>query len=263
MTSDQTFEDLDARLSSDAINLFTRMVETHLAHRADAGDNLFLMPTDFAGELWFTGQKSAYTPNVRSAALNDLSSLGLLQRGSPRGGGESFTVSGTGENFFQWLKRRNGTAIDQVAEVAQRNLSGAGFAERNPGASKALDDAFELLWESSTDDQAVQTIGGHLRTAIQHTVSTVIGPDADGKRENPIGVLKDYGETLELTGREVKVLVRLVELAGAVLSLDQRLHHILDEVDKDRPPASWDEMRRATSITAVTCIEIDLLRPRR
>lgn len=50
MTSDQTFEDLDARLSSDAINLFTRMVETHLAHRADAGDNLFLMPTDFAGE---------------------------------------------------------------------------------------------------------------------------------------------------------------------------------------------------------------------
>lgn len=86
MTSDQTFEDLDARLSSDAINLFTRMVETHLAHRADAGDNLFLMPTDFAGELWFTGQKSAYTPNVRSAALNDLSSLGLLQRGSPAAG---------------------------------------------------------------------------------------------------------------------------------------------------------------------------------
>lgn len=263
MTIDQTFEDLFARLSSDAIDLFTKMAEIHMAHLADAGDNLFLMGMDFGGgQLVFTGPSSENIPNVRSAALNDLSSQGLLYRGAPRHRSDNFTVTGTGENFFQWLKQRNGIAIDQVAEVAQRNLSGAGFAERNPGASKALNDAFELLWESSTDDQAVQTIGGHLRTAIQHTVSTVIGPDADGKRENPIGVLKDYGEALELPDREAKVLVRLVELAGAVLSLDQRLNHILDEVDKARPPASWDEMRRAAFITAVTCNEIDLLRPR-
>ena len=53
------------------------------------------------------------------------------------------------------------------------------------------------------------------------------------------------------------MLVSLVDLLATVLSLDQRVTHVRDEVDKGVPLRCWDEVRRAVFTTVFACAELD------
>lgn len=67
-------------------------------------------------------------------------------------------------------------------------------------------------------------------------VGDLVGPD-NGSSEKPIERLRTHlaDESSSLGTRESHALERLIELAAAALRLDQRVGHIRDESDKDRP----------------------------
>ena len=251
------FDDLADRLTPAALNLFRWMVTTHLESE---GDRLFIFTDTSAGtELNFLGKGSdRWFSGVDGGALADLTRSGLLHLDDAERS-PNYRVSGEGERFYRWLMQSEGSAIDQVEQEIHRMTSGPEYAEAHPGVAHHLREAFELLWSGHTDDPVVSEVGDHLRKALMDATTDLVGPDADGQQEHPIERLESHLEGLDLPSRETEVVSRIVELARAVLRLDQRLVHIRDEADKGEPGASWEEIRRAAFTTVFACYELDRL----
>lgn len=258
--NDTRFEIISDLLPTATLVLFNDLAAAHLG---SAGDRRFIVAMSGSGtSLIFTGPSSENFDGIDRGALDELVEQQLLREKRSTRGSTNYAVTATGERFFTWLKQRAGSAIDQVEVEVLKAVDGDGFCERNPEAEQHLDEAFKLLWQRATDEQTVSTIGDHLRKALMDTTSAAVGRAAHGEQEKPIGRLRRHLDGLEIPAREANVLQQLVELADAVLKLDHRLNHVRDEIDKDRPSVTWEEVRRAAFTTALTCYELDRLAQR-
>ena len=252
------FDDLVDRLAPEALDLFREMAAAHLE---STGDRLFILTDTAAGtELNFLG-KGSNRPfgGVDLGALADLTDWRLLRIDNGGWGSSNYRVTGEGQYFYQKLMQSEGSAVDQIEQEIRRVTSGPDYAKAHPGVAHLLREAFELLWGGQTDDQVVSKVGDHLRKALMDATTDLVGPDTEGRQEQPTPRLKRHLKGLDLPSREAEVVSRIVELAEAVLSLDQRLDHIRDEADKGKPSATWEEIRRAAFTTAFTCYELDRL----
>ena len=256
-----SFDDLYRRLTPEALELFRGMAAAHLE---STGDRLFIGSDSAAGtSMFFIGTGSNRTFNgFDGGARDDLVTLRLLSH-RVEGRSPNYRVTGDGQNFYRWLLNREGSAIEQVEQAVQRVTSGSEYAKAHPEAAHHLHEAFELLWSRQTDEQVVSEIGDHLRKALMDATKDVVGSETEGRQEKPVARLRSHLKGLGLPSREAEVVSQIVELAQAVLSLDQRLNHIRDESDKGEPDASWEEIRRAAFTTAFTCYELDRLRNQR
>lgn len=252
-----TFAVVADRLTPEAEQLFTEMVEAHLA---SAGDRLFLLSETMAGNsLMFTGKPRRDWRRVDKGALEDLARYGLLTRGRS-GRTHNFRVNGDGVKFHEWFVRQSGQAVAQVENAAARLLASETFGRRFPGAKHHLDEASKLLWHGNTDDQTASEIGDHLRKALMDLTSVIVGDDG-GRSEKPVERLEAHLAAADVSERERTVLVDLVGLARSCLRLDHRLNHVRDETDKELPLRGWDEARRAVSVTTLVCAELAIALP--
>jgi hypothetical protein len=253
-----SYDDVRSRLTPEAQQLFREMVDAHLA--AGPGDKLFIRADSLNGSgLIFTGEGSRRDwRGFDGGALDDLATYGLLHVNFSSRGTPNYRIGGEALAFHRWLMQEEGTAIDQVNEQVHRLVDGSAFAAVHAGAAHHLRQAFELLWEGRTDDQAVSEIGDHLRKALMDVTTDVVGASAAGGQEKPIERLRAYFER-RLNERESDLLTQLVELARVALRLDHRLNHIRDESDKSRPSVTWEETRRAAFVTALVAYELSRL----
>ena len=252
------FDDLVDGLAPKTLDLFREMVAVHLE---STGDGMFILQDTAAGtdlDFFANGFKRQFS-GVDIGALRDLTDRRFLQI-DDAGRSTNYRVSGEGLSFHRRLMQDNGSAIDQIEEETRRVISGAEYAEAHPKAAHHLREAFKLLWSGQINEQVVSQVGDHLRKALMDATTDLVGPDAEGRQEKPIVRLRRHLEGLDLPSREAEVVSRIVELAEAALSLDQRLDHIRDEADKGKPSATWEEIRRAAFTTAFTCYELDRLR---
>jgi hypothetical protein len=254
--TDLTYEDARRRLTSEAQQLFKEMVEAHLS--AGPGDKLFIRADSLSGTgMVFTGGGSRRNwRGFDGGAIEDLVGYGLLHLGFSSQGTPNYRVGGEGLAFYRWLMQDEGAAVDQVGEQVQRFVSGSDFATKHPGSAHHLQQAFALLWEGRTDTQVVSEIGDHLRKALMDISTDTVGPAAGGEQEKPIERLQAHLQSQSLGEREQVVLTQLVEVARVVLRLDHRLNHVRDEKDKGHPAATWEEMRRASFLTALVAYEL-------
>ena len=251
------FDDLVDGLAPEALDLFREMAAVHLG---STGDRLFILSDTAAGtDLdFFTNGFNRLFRGVDIGALHDLTDRGFLHIDDAERS-TNYRVSGKGQRFYQRLMQSEGSAIDQTEAQIRRLASGSEYAEAHPKAAHHLREAFELLWSGQTGDPVVSELGEHLRKALMDATTDLVGPDTEGRQEQPIERLRRHLEGLDLPSREAKVVVRIVELAQAVLRLDQRLVHIRDEADEGEPGASWEEIRRAAFTTVFACYELDRL----
>lgn len=243
-------------MTPEALQLFREMVDAHLA--AGSGDRLFIRADSMGGTGLIFASKAARRnwDGFDGGALDDLVSYGLLHLGFGGRGTPNYRVAGEGLAFHRWLMHEEGSAVDQVSDEVRRFVSGSDFAANHYGAAHHLAQAFELLWGGRTDDQVVSEIGDHLRKALMDITTDTVGSSASGDQEKPIERLRAHLEDRSVNERERDVLTQLVELARVVLRLDHRLNHVRDEADRGRPPASWEEIRRASFVTALVCYEL-------
>lgn len=218
--TDPAYESLAERLTPEARELFRQMVDAHLA--AGRGDRRFV---DSGGVLIFNGPPHLNLEDIDPGALADLVDHHLLRLTHTNCGTANYFVTGDGVHFHGWLMEREGAAVAQVDDQVRSTLDGEAFANAHPGAAHHLREAFELVWTGRHDEPTVSEIGDHLRKALMDATSDVVGPDP-GKQEKPAKRLRDRLTTVsdDLGERESVVLERLVELAAAVLQLDQRLN---------------------------------------
>ena len=256
-----SFEDLEQRLTPEALKLFQEMASAHLE---STGDRMFIRSDTWDGtHMVFTGKGSSRQfSNFDGGAIDDLLGWGLLHRGHGGRGTPNYRLTGEALRFHRWLMQSRGSAIDQVEEQIRRVAEGSDFAHAHPGGAHHLREAFELLWGGRTDEQVVSEVGDHLRKALMDATTDVVGRDAGGDQEKPIQRLEAHLAGLSVPAREADVLMQVVELARVVLRLDHRLNHIRDEADQGEPDASWEEIRRAAFTTTLACYELDRLRQR-
>jgi len=248
------YQDLLDRLPAEAQTLLEDMAGLHLA--AGPGDRSFML-SPAAGS---SGRTLYFPPGsglsgVDPGALEDLAGHGLLRASLSKKGTPNYRISGDGVLFYRWMMREKGRPIDTVDDEVQRFVKGDAFAGTHAGAAHHLTEAFDLLRSDRTDEQTVSEIGGHLRSALFDVVADVVGGD-DSSREKPIESLVKYLAVKNMPEREAAVLTALTELARVTLGLDQRLDHARDESDKDHPPVSWEEIRRACFTSAFVCYEL-------
>ncbi|MEN8234194.1 MAG: hypothetical protein ABFR89_04660 [Actinomycetota bacterium] len=250
------YPDLTRRLTPEADQIFCEMALAHL--EAGSGDRLFIRSDTLSGTgLHFRGPNvSKSWQSFDGGAIEDLIGYGLLHVGYSSRGTPNYRVSGEGLHFYRWLMEQKGSPISQVDDVVRGAVAGADFAKEHPGAAHHLSEAFVLLWSDNTSNQVVAEIGEHLRGAIMDIASDL--SNGEGPAEKPIEQLgrQLHRMTEKLGDRERVVVERLIDLAAAALRLDQRLAHVRDEGDKDRPLRSWDEARRAAFTTAFICYEL-------
>jgi hypothetical protein len=251
-----SYEEVRRRLTPEALQLFREMIDAHLA--AGPGEKLFIRADSMAGTgLIFTGKAARRDwDGFDGGALDDLVSYGLLHHNLGGGGTPNYRIGGEALAFHRSLMEQEGSAVDQVGEQVQRFVGGSDFAAEHSGAAHHLRQAFELLWGGRTDDQVVSEIGDHLRKALMDITTDTVGSFASGEQERPIERLRAHLDGQSLSERERDVLGQLVELARVVLRLDHRLNHVRDETDKGRPAATWEEIRRASFVTALVCYEL-------
>jgi hypothetical protein len=253
-----TFQDLADRLSPEAVDLFRKMVDLHLAA---TGDRMFMEIKSWGGcSLRFCADPGASLDKIDEGAIRDLSGYGLVQVNYGSRGTPNYRVGSDGLHFHKYLLQRFGLALTQVDEEVRRTLIDDGFAQRRREAAQDLAEAFDLLWTNRTDAQTVSEIGDHLRKALMDVTNSVLG-DGGTASEQPVKRLRGAlsSGTIQIPSREAEAVAQLVELVGAVLSLDHRLNHVRDEQDKRAEPIRWEELRRAAFLTAVVCYEIDRL----
>ena len=253
--SQTPFEDLVDGLAPGALDLFREMVAVHLEN---TGDGMFILHDTAAGtdlDYFANGFKRQFS-RVDIGALSDLTGRRFLHI-DDAGRSTNYRVSGEGLSFHRRLMQSEGSAVDQTEAQIRRLTSGPEYAKAHPGVAHHLREAFDLLWSGQTTVQAVSEVGDHLRKALMDATTDLVGPDAEGGQERPIERLKRHLKGLDLPSREAEVVSRIVELAQAVLRLDQRLVHIRDEADKGKPGASWEEIRRAAFTTVFACYELD------
>lgn len=246
------YQTIRARLTPEARDLFLRMVEVH---NASTGHRRFMYLRTLGGSsLDFFGEPRWSLDDPDENAIHDLRDYGLIR---PHFGTRDpqFTISGESLAFYRWLLEQDGTPVTQVASDSLRVVYDSGFASRHPKASQHLGKAFDLLRSGETDSPSVSELGGHLRHAMFELVSDSLGEGSDP--EQPIPRLKARIDDATLSEREKKLLRTLVDLTEATLSLDQRLTHIRDEVDKAEPLRGWDEIRRAAFTTVFVLHELD------
>lgn len=112
-----------------------------------------------------------------------------------------------------------------MEEHVWRALSGDEFAKRHAGAAHHLREAFELIWRGDVAEQVTSEVGDHLRKALMDTVTDLVGDSTAGQQEKPVDRLEHWlAEGTHVTRRDADVVKQLVELARAVLRLDQRLN---------------------------------------
>lgn len=261
--AEPSFEELEKRLTPEALALLEDMVGAHLE---STGDRMFIRADSAGGtHMIFTGEGSSRQfSDFDGGALQDLVALRLLHVDYSSRGTPNYRVAGEGQRLYRWLMQSKGSAIDQVEQETRRVAEGSLFAEAHPGGAHHLREAFGLLWSGHTDEQAVSEIGDHLRKALMDVTTDVVGPTAAGAQEKPIQRLEVRLADLGVPTREAAVFLQVVELARVVLRLDHRLNHIRDEADRGEPAATWEEARRAAFATALACYELDRLSgPRR
>ena len=249
------YQELRGRLLPEALDLFRQLVSAHLA--AKPGGRYFICV------LGATGSTRLITPapgptieGFDPGWLEDLAGYGLLRVEYAGRGDKKYAVSGEGVHFYRWLMAQSGEPIARAEATVREFTDGPRFAAQNPGASHHLAKAFDLLWSGRTDDQTVSELGDHLRKALFDVVSVLAGEDSR-EQEKPIPRLEALvDEQPDLGERERNTLLSLVDFVASTLSLDQRLSHIRDEVDKGKPLMSWSEARRACFLTAVACYEV-------
>lgn len=252
------FDELARRLTPEALALFREMAAAHIE---STGDRMFIRSDTMGGtHMIFTGEGSSREfHGFDGGAVEDLAVWRLIHVGYNARGTPNYRITGEAQQFYRWLMRSEGSAVEQVEEEVRRVISGSAYASRHQGAAHLLSEAFELLWGGRTDDQVVSEIGDHLRKALMDATTDAVGPTSAGGPERPIQRLQSHIAGLDLSSREAVVVSQIVELARVVLRLDHRLNHIRDEVDSGEPGASWDEIRRASFITAFVCYELDRL----
>lgn len=251
----EPFQYIAERLSSEARELLRDMVTLHLAA---TGDRTFQESRSWqmGTTLIFHGDGvRTDLRKVDGGALEDLVQYRLLQRSYSRNGTATYRIGSDGVAFHQYLLDQEGAAIDQVEAEVARLVAGDEFARKHSAAADHLNQAMELVWSRRTDDQAVSEVGGHLRHALMDITGDVVGEDGKNP-EFPLKRLRPWLEGQDLGERERHVVEHLVELADAVLDLDQRLTHVRDEKGKSRPGVTWDELRRAAFTTAFVCHEL-------
>ena len=250
------FDDLVDGLAPETLDLFREMAAVHLE---STGDRMFILHDTAAGtDLdFFTNRFKRQFREVDIGALHDLTDRGFLHIDAGRS--TIYRVSGAGLSFYRRLMQSEGSAIDQTEAQVRRLTSGSEYAEAHPKAAHHLREAFDLLWSGRMGNPVVSELGDHLRKAVMDATTDLVGPDAEGEQEKPIERLRLHVEGLEVPSREAKVVSRIVELAQAVLRLDNRLVHIRGEADEGEPDASWEEVRHAAFATAFTCYELDRL----
>lgn len=256
-----SFPDLANRLTPEALDLFLEMAAAHIE---STGDRRFMRSDTMGGtSMVFVGEGSRRQfKGFDGGAIEDLLDWGLLRVSYGSRGTPNYRITGEGQWFYGWLKRSQGTVVDQVEEEVRRLTISSEYAGRHSGAAHHLHEAFELLWSGQTDNQIVSEIGDHLRKALMDATTDVVGETTAGLQEKPIDRLRSHAASMNLPSREAEVILGIVELASTVLRLDQRLNHVRDEVDVGHPEASWEEIRRAAFSTAFVCYELDRLRGR-
>ena len=249
-----SYDYIRTRFTPEARQLFGEMIEAHLAA---TGDRQFMSTQSFGGSQIQLGS-SWEKANPDGGALSDLESYGLVRLSNAGQHGTRFyRIPGDSIHFYNWLMEQEGTPIEQIEGDALRLVKGEEFARRHPGAAGHIGEALTLLRSpQAITEQVASEIGGHLRGAV-FDFAEKITSGAGAEREKPIPALKEAVKAADLEDRERKVSGSLVDLLATVLSLDQRMTHIRDEVDKGVPLPGWDEIRRAVFTTVFVCAELD------
>lgn len=254
-----TYQDIADRLTPEARELFKDIVQAHLV---GSGRREFMYSATLAGDdIQLAGSPGWIKKNPDPVALRDLVDyrvLRIARRG--RQGVLWYQVPGEGIRFHKWLMEQEGSPIEQTEVEAMRLVEGDQFAKRHPGAAKHIAEALALLRTAeAVTDQVASSIGGHLRNAVFDLASEFTPDSADSER--PIPDLEKLVAEADVTKRERRVLGSLVALVAAVLSLDNRLTHVRDEKDSEKPLRGWDEVRRAVFTTVFVCAELDRAMP--
>ena len=170
------------RLDHETVTLFAEIVEVHLA--AERGDRLFIRADSMSGCcLIFSGDGARRTwDGFNGGSLDDLCGYGLLHPGSSTRGNPNYRVSADGMAFHRWLRRRQGTAVEQTERAVLQLVRSADYAAAHAGAAHHLSEAFDLLSADRAGPQVTSEIGDHLRKAIMDTVTDLLG---DGDQEHP------------------------------------------------------------------------------
>lgn len=243
------------RLEPSALELFGTMAEHHLG---TSGDRRFVFGETFGGSfLTFVAHEGQQElTDVDGGALVELARYGLLTRASA-GRDPMYRVNGEGLAFYRWWRQHQGHAIAQTEQTVKSLLDSDAFARSHSGAAHHLNQAFDLLWQDRSDEPTISEIGDHLRKALMDVTDDVVGATVVGGTERPDDRLQRWLTGHEsLHHRERDVLAALVTLVDRVLHLDHRLNHVRDEADRNEPPPSRSELRRAAFLTASVCYEI-------
>lgn len=245
---DEQFDHVRSLLSPEPLQLFSELVEAiqnttgeRSIYRMDFGEASFLFLETAAGRK---------TWNLDVEKLDSLLEYGLVTRME----GTRFRVSGDGSAFYAWLQNEQGLPIAQLAQKSLDLVRSAEFASRHASCSHHLSEAFNLLWEGSTENPNVSEIGLHLRNALFDIANDV---NRDGKTsEDLVKRLNGWMSVAALQEREREALESLIVFAKTTLSHAQRLTHIRDDLKKGNPSPEFAEIRRCAFLTSLVCYEI-------
>jgi hypothetical protein len=254
----QTYAEVESIMEPPTRRLFLRLVENHLAH-VDKGCT-YHVAQSINGDVHLIASHGAVDPDgITVNRLEDLQSWGLIRS---RSGGRdiTFTIPATAIGFYRYLSGAMDGAVTAVAERSARESAvGSTFANAHPEASHHLNEANLLLSNNDTALTVVNEVGSHLRSALHLVASAVLGDPTIGPEQ---AVREIVSRTSGSDFHADPATAKLAALAEEVLREAQRLDHVRDDEHKERPFQGWEELRRAVTLTVVTCTELAYLKGR-
>ena len=206
-------------------------------------------------------QGNGFSGEVLATDVDELVNAGLLTVSNyhRRGSGFNFYISADAVQYYEYLRRQAGSAVEQVEAVMREYLDSDRFRSGYPAAYARWREAVELLWGADSERE-LSTIGHKCREAIQEFATALVD------RHQPPSVNPDKAKTRDRISAVVNLRrAELGEARSALLDamfdywraagdLVQRQEHA---GQREGQPLGWEDGRRVVFQTAVVMFELD------
>ena len=253
----EPFPDVD--IMPEQEELLVRLVEAARAVPSDERENFLHIEFGGGDLLFHPGFPVAKQAEVITQDLDILYRNDLLDMSINKSGNREYWLTPLGFRYYQFLKTREGSPIEQIGREVRSLIESEGFATRYPEANARWLAADQLLWRADSDKDAT-TIGHLCREAMQAFATELLGRfDIEDADQDPAHVVARIRAVLEKAGSglgatEGQLLEAILNYWGAVTDITQRQEH---GAQREGEPLVWEDSRRVVFQTGVVFYEFD------
>lgn len=246
------FEDIS--LEKVQQDLLADMVEAERTIAPEARRAFLLIRTMSGDFLKHPGLKRE---GVYPGDLHELAGWGLLRQGITSQGGEQYEVTGSGRQYYAWVKQQRGEPVEQVEAEVRRLLDAGTFRDHHPRAYDRWAEAETKVWDADTPAQFTD-LGHACREAIQLFVTDLVEryepPEVNPDPQKTIDRLRAVAGRIGLPDAVEEFAYALLAYFGTVSDLVQRQEH---GAQKEGELLRWEDARRVVFQTALVMFELD------